>query len=69
MGWEWRCFVPAPTDLADLAEAAGRSPEERTDHYLLVASSAVGIKLRGGGALEVKARKDKKARRAEKWKK
>ena len=68
MGWEWRCFVPVPTDLA-IPEAAGRSTQQRTDHYLLVASSAVGIKLRGGGELEVKVLKDKKARRAEKWKK
>ena len=69
MGWEWRCFVPEPTDLV-VPEVAGRIPEERTDHYLLVGSSAVGIKLRGaGGELEVKALKDKKARGAEKWKK
>ena len=69
-GWEWRCFVPAPSvlELPD-AVAGCRRAEERTDEYLLVPSDAVGIKLRGGGRarLEVKERKELKARGAEKW--
>ena len=68
MGWEWRCFVPCPTEL-ELPETSGAEEEVRTDRYLLVASSAVGIKLRGGGGLEVKARKEEKQRGAQKWKK
>ena len=69
MGWEWRCFVPWPTEL-ELREATADVPSEsRTDHYLLVGSTALGIKLRGGRGLEVKVRKESKERGALKWKK
>jgi hypothetical protein len=70
MGWEWRCFVPLPTavELSD-ATTAGGTVETRTDHYLLVASTALGIKLRGGCGLEVKTLKQEKQRGAQKWKK
>ena len=69
MGWEWRCFVPGPSDL-QLPDALSRGPaEERTDEYLLLRSPAVGIKIRGGGGggVEVKTRTDVKTRMAEKW--
>lgn len=72
MGWEWRCFVPLPSALElseATADAEGEAVEDRTDHYLLVASAAVGIKQRGGGGLEVKTLKQLKRRGAEKWKK
>ena len=74
MGWEWRCFVPLPTtvELREATTGGDGKPvdiEARTDHYLLVASTAVGIKLRGGRGLEVKTLKDDKQRGAQKWKK
>ena len=74
MGWEWRCFVPLPTavELREATTGGDGNPvdiEARTDHYLLVASTAVGVKLRGGRGLEVKSLKDGKQRGAQKWKK
>jgi hypothetical protein len=74
MGWEWRCFLPLPSAVevreVTVDERGEPAPmESRTDHYLLVASAAVGIKLRGGSGLEVKKLKDEKQRGALKWKK
>jgi hypothetical protein len=70
MGWEWRCFVPLPTsvELTD-ATTGGTEVESRTDRYLLVASTALGIKLRGGCGLEVKTLGHNKTRGAQKWEK
>ena len=63
VGWEWRCFVPSDTTLT-IPEASGAEVKTRKDQYLLVGSDRIGIKVRGGGGLEVKECQEKKQRLA-----
>jgi hypothetical protein len=55
-------------DILAAAGVTGRKKEERSDKYLVVDAS-VGAKMRGGGGLEIKLRKERKKRFCEKYKK